>query len=54
MIENQYHKEYQEYFEFALQRYLIEKEGMSEYDARVQVMQDPENIENRARKAGFL
>ena len=54
MSENQYHKEYREYLEFALQRYLIEKEGLSEYDARVQVMQDLESVENRARSAGFL
>ena len=54
MSENQYHKEYREYLEFALQRYLIEKEGLSEYDARVQVMQDLESVENRARNAGFL
>ena len=37
MTENQYHKEYREYLEFALQKYLQEKEGLSEYDARTQV-----------------
>ena len=47
MTENQYHKEYREYLEFALQKYLQEKEGFSEYDARTQVMQDFENVEKK-------
>ena len=38
MTENQYHKEYREYLEFALQKYLQEKEGLSEYDARTQAV----------------
>ena len=54
MTENQYHKEYREYLEFALQKYLQEKEGLSEYDARTQVMQDFENVEKRARLAGYF
>ena len=29
-------------------------EGLSEYDARIQVMQDFENVEKRARLAGYL
>ena len=54
MTENQYHKEYLEYLELALQRFLEEKEGLSELDARIQVLQDFENVENRARLAGYL
>ena len=54
MTENQYHKEYREYLELALQRFLEEKEGLSEYDARIQVMQDFENVEKLARLAGYL
>ena len=54
MTENQYHKEYQEYLELALQRFLVEKEGLSENDARIQVLQDFENVEKRARLAGYL
>ena len=54
MTENQYHKGYREYLEFALQKYLQEKEGLSEYDARIQVMQDFENVEKRARLGGYL
>ena len=54
MTENQYNKEYREYLEFALQKYLQEKEGLSECDARTQVMQDFENVEKRARLAGYL
>ena len=54
MTENQYHKEYQEYLELALQIFLLEKEGLSENDARIQVMQDFENVEKRARLAGYL
>ena len=36
--------EYQQYADYALERYLIEKEGYSEYDARVKVMQDYEEV----------
>ena len=54
MLENQYHKEYKEYLELALQKYLEEKEGLSEYAARVKVMQDFENVEKQARLAGYL
>ena len=54
MTENQYHKEYREYLEFALQKFLQEKEGLSEYDARTQVMQDFENVKKRARLAGYF
>ena len=53
MTENQYHKEYREYLEFALQKYLQEKEGLSEYDARTQVMQDFENVEKVSRWSSF-
>ena len=54
MQKNQYHKEYREYLEFALQKYLEEKEGISEYDARVKVIQDFEDVEKRARRDKYL
>ena len=33
-------QEYEQYADYALERYLIEKEGYDEYDAKVKVMQD--------------
>ena len=36
--------EYEQYAEYALERYLIEKEGYEEYDAKVKVMQDYEEV----------
>ena len=36
--------EYEQYAEYALERYLIEKEGDEEYDAKVKVMQDYEEV----------
>ena len=53
-MENQYNKEYQMYMEYALQRYLIEQQGYSEYDAKIKVMQDFEKIEQEARQAQYL
>ena len=37
-------QEYEQYAEYALERYLIEKEGYEEYDAKVKVMQDYEEV----------
>ena len=54
MPENPYPPECREYLAVALQRLRQEKEGLSEYDARTQVMQDFENVEKRARLAGYL
>ena len=36
--------EYEQYADYALERYLIEKEGYNEYDAKVKVMQDYEEV----------
>ena len=36
--------EYQQYADYALARYVIEKEGYNEYDAKVKVMQDYEEV----------
>ena len=33
-------QEYEQYADYALERYLIEKEGYDEYSAKVKVMQD--------------
>ena len=35
-----YRQEYEMYADYALERYLIDKEGYNEYDAKVKVMQD--------------
>ena len=35
-----YKQEYEQYADYALERYLIEKEGYNEYDAKLIVIQD--------------
>ena len=37
-------QEYEQYADYALERYLIEKEGYDEYDAKVKVMQDYDEV----------
>jgi len=54
MDPSQYHQEYRAYMEFALQRFLIEQRGFTEYDAKTKVMQDFEEVEREARAAGYL
>ena len=39
-----YRQEYEAYADYALERYLIEKEGYDEYDAKVKVMQDYDEV----------
>ena len=39
-----YKQEYEQYADYALERYLIEKEGYEEYDAKVKVMQDYDEV----------
>ena len=39
-----YRQEYEMYADYALERYLIEKEGYDEYDAKVKVMQDYDEV----------
>jgi len=39
-------QEYGMYAEYALERYLIEKEGYNEYDAKVKVMQDYDEVKD--------
>ena len=43
-MENKYNKEYQEYYVYALEQFLINTYEYSEYDARVKVMQDFEEV----------
>lgn len=51
---NAYNKEYHMYMEYALQRYLIEKKGCSEYDAQIKVMRDFEDVKEEATKDHFI
>ena len=37
-------QEYEQYADYALERYLIEKEGYDEYYAKVKVMQDYDEV----------
>ena len=39
-----YRQEYELYADYALERYLIEKEGYNEYDAKLKVLQDYEEV----------
>ena len=52
--QNSYHKEYRTYMEYALQRFLIDKKGFSEYDAKIKVMRDFEEVESEAKEQGYL
>ncbi len=53
-LENSYQKEYRIYMEYALERYLIERRGLSEYDARIKVMQDFEALQVEAKAYGYI
>ena len=52
--QNSYHKEYRMYMEYALQRFLMDKKGFSEYDAKIKVMWDYEEVEEEAKEEGYL
>ena len=39
-VENRYNKEYEQYYIYALEQFLIKTYGFSEHDAKVKVMQD--------------
>ena len=54
MDQNHYNKEYHQYLEYALRRYLIDSKGYSETDARTKVLQDFALVEEQAKKAGYL
>ena len=52
--QNSYHKEYRMYMEYALQRFLTDKKRFSEYDAKIKVMRDFEEVEAEAKEEGYL
>ena len=41
---NRYNKEYEEYYIYALEQFLIKKYGFSEHDAKVMVMQNFDKV----------
>ena len=41
---NRYNKEYEQYYIYALEQFLINTYGYSEYDAKVKVMQDFDKV----------
>ena len=43
-VENRYNKEYEQYYIYALEQFLIKTYGFSEHDAKVKVMQDFDEI----------
>jgi len=50
MMLNKYNKEYEQYYIYALERFLINKYGYTEYDAKVKVMQDFEEVKEDFEK----
>jgi len=47
---NRYNKEYDQYFVYALEQFLIKKRGYSEYDAKTKVMQSFEEVKDDFEK----
>ena len=43
-MKNRYNKEYEQYYIYALEQFLIKSRGYSEYDAKVKVMQSFEEV----------
>ena len=43
-METRYNKEYEQYYIYALEQFLINTYGYSEYDAKVKVMQDFDKV----------
>ena len=43
-MNNKYNKEYQDYYVYALEQFLIRTYDYSEYDARLKVMQDYDEV----------
>ena len=43
-VENRYNKEYEQYYIYALEQFLINTYGYSEHDAKVKVMQDFDEV----------
>ena len=43
-MENRYNKEYEQYYIYALEQFLIKIYGFSEHDAKVKVMQDFDEV----------
>ena len=49
-MKNRYNKEYEQYYVYALEQYLINKKGYSEHDAKIKVMQNFEEIKKEFEK----
>jgi hypothetical protein len=43
-VENRYNREYEQYYIYALEQFLIKYYGFSEHDAKVKVMQDFDEV----------
>ena len=54
MEENPYNKEYKQYLEYALNRFLVDVHGLSEYEANLKVLQDFESVLKKAKIEGYL
>ena len=46
MVENRYNKEYEQYYIYALEQFLIQSYEYSEHDAKIKVIQDFEIKKN--------
>ena len=47
---NRYNKEYEQYYIYALEQFLIHKKGYSDYDAKIEVMQNFEEVKKEFEK----
>ena len=50
-MNNRYNKEYQEYYVYALEQWLIKTYDYAEYSARVKVMQDFDEVKEDFEKS---
>ena len=49
-LKNKYNKEYEQYFVYALEQFLVKTKGYSDYDAKIKVMQNFEEVKEEFEK----
>ena len=50
-MRNSYNKEYEQYYVYALEQFLINERGFSEFDAKIKVMQNFDEVKEDFEKA---
>ena len=53
-LTNRYNKEYEQYYTYALEQFLIKTYGYSEHDAKVKVMGDFEEVKEDFENKGII